>query len=307
VGPSVKSLVNFPTVARHDERKARLDADAGDAVLAQQKDVMAAVQRLRKKAYDTGNLKSSKELTVKVDTAYQVAQPSGEGAPTPAPPQEAQQPQQVIVIQSTNPQVVYVPAYNPTVVYGAWAYPAYPPYPVYPAYYAPGAALFSFGVGVAVGAAWGYAWGGCGWGRGDIDVDVNRNTNINNNINRSNYQNKVTGGERGQGQGQWKHNPESRKGVAYRDQNTANKFNKGHPRAQARETHTVAVRTQQVQAAVRMRDAVADRRLAPWIAVRGQEETVADRRQAPWIVVRGSRRGTAGLGPAQGHQCVQWL
>jgi len=238
--PSVKSLVNFPTVLDMMNEKLDWTQTLGDAVLAQQKDVMAAVQRLRKKAYDTGNLKSSKELTVKVDTAYQVAQPSGQGAPAPSapPPQEAQQPQQVIVIQSTSPQTVYVPAYNPTVVYGVWAYPAYPPYPVYPAYYAPGAAAFTFAAGVAVGAAWGYAWGGANWHGGDVDIDVNRNTNINNNIDRSKYQNNVTRGEGGQGKGQWQHNPESRKGVAYRDQNTANKYNKGQsPSAGTRDSY----------------------------------------------------------------------
>ena len=124
--PSVKSLVNFPTVLDMMNEKLDWTQKLGDAFLAQQKDVMATVQGLRKKAYDAGNLKSSKELTVKVDTAYQAAQPSGAGAPAPGapPPQEAQQPQQVIVIQSTSPQTVYVPAYNPTVVYGAWWYPA---------------------------------------------------------------------------------------------------------------------------------------------------------------------------------------
>ena len=67
--------------------------------------------------------------------------------------------------------MIYVPAYNPTVVYGTWPYPAYPPYPYYP----PGYALRgAFGVGVACGVAWGYAWGNCNWGHGDVDIDVNR-------------------------------------------------------------------------------------------------------------------------------------
>ena len=77
---------------------------------------------------------------------------------------------------------------NPTVVYGAWPYPAYPPYPWYPPGYVATAA-FSFAAGVAVGAAWGYAWGGCNWRGGNVDVDINRNVNINNtHINRQNYQ-----------------------------------------------------------------------------------------------------------------------
>ncbi len=223
--PSVKSMVNFPSVLDMMNEKLDWTQKLGDAVLASEKDAMDSVQRLRKKAYDAGNLKSSKEQVVKVDTAYQAAQPSGAGAPA-QPPQPAQQPQQqIIVIEPANPQVVYVPQYNPTVVYGTWAYPAYPPAPVYPYGYTPGAALFSFGMGVAVGAAWGYAWGGCNWGHGDVDVNVWRNQNINNNINRNNYANKVTNGERGQGQ--WQHNPEHRKGVSYRDQNTAQKYNRG--------------------------------------------------------------------------------
>jgi hypothetical protein len=73
----------------------------GDAFLAQQKDVMNAVQKLRAKAQAQGNLKTTKEQKVVVQ-------------------------EQAIVIQPANPQVIYVPAYNPTIIYGAWLYPAYP-------------------------------------------------------------------------------------------------------------------------------------------------------------------------------------
>jgi hypothetical protein len=208
--PSVKSLVNFPQVLAMMSEKIDWTQKLGDAFLAQQKDVMGAVQQLRSKAQASGNLKTTKEQVVKVE-------------------------QETIIIESASPQVVYVPTYNPTVVYGAWPYPAYPPYPVYPPGYVPGAGLFAFGAGVAVGAAWGYAWGHANWRGGDVDVDVNRNTNINNNIDRSKYQNKVTSGQGGQGQ--WKHNPESRKGVSYRDQGTAEKFGKGGPKdAQSRDS-----------------------------------------------------------------------
>ena len=82
-----------------------------------------------------------------------------------------QQPASVITIEPANPQVIYVPSYNPTVVYGAWPYPASPPYYPYPPGYAWGAAALSFGVGMAVGAA---VWGNCNWGGGNVDVDVNR-------------------------------------------------------------------------------------------------------------------------------------
>ena len=209
--PSVKSLVNFPQVLEMMNEKLDWTQKLGDAFLAQQKDVMDTVQKLRQKADAQGNLKSSEEQKVVVEKETKT-----------------------IIIESANPQVVYVPTYNPTVVYGVWPYPAYPPYFYYPPGYAAGAALFSFGVGIAVGAAWGYAWGGCNWHGGDVDIDINRNTNINNNINRGQYKDKVTGGQGGRGE--WKHNPEHRKGVSYRDQGTAQKFDRGASRdAQSRE------------------------------------------------------------------------
>src|SRR4029077_21025699 len=86
----------------------------------------------------------------------------------------------VIVVQPTNPEVVYVPSYNPTVVYPPPVYP-YPPV-YYPPYY-PGAALVSFGVGMAMGAAiWGGSCCGCGWG-GNNTVNINNNNNFNRNTN----------------------------------------------------------------------------------------------------------------------------
>ena len=210
--PSVKSLVNFPQVLDMMNDKLDWTQKLGDAFLAQQKEVMDTVQKLRAKAEAEGNLKTTKEQKVVVEKETQT-----------------------IVIESASPEVVYVPTYNPTVVYGTWPYPAYPPYYYYPPGYAAGAALFSFGVGVAVGAAWGYAWGNCNWRGGDVNVNVNRNTNFNNNIDRSKYQNKVSNREGGRGS--WKHNPEHRKGVSYRDQGTAQKFDRGASRdAKSRES-----------------------------------------------------------------------
>jgi uncharacterized membrane protein YgcG len=183
----------------------------GDAFLAQQKDVMDTVQKLRLKAYGEGNLKSTERQKVTVE-----------------------QETKTIIVEPEDPQVVYVPAYDPTVVYGPWWYPAYPPYYYYPPWYVPGVAMVSFGVGFAVGAAWGYAWGHCDWGHGDVNVDINRNTNINNSIDRSKYQNKVTSGQGGQGE--WKHDTEHRRGTGYRDQATGQKFDRGVSRdAQSRD------------------------------------------------------------------------
>jgi hypothetical protein len=210
--PSVKSLVNFPQVLDMMNENLDRTQKLGDAFLAQQKDVMDTVQKLRAKAEEQGNLKTTEEQKVVVEKETKT-----------------------IIIESTSPEVVYVPTYNPTVVYGPWWYPSYPPYYYYPPGYVAGAALFSFGVGVAIGAAWGYAWGGCNWRRGDVNIDINRNTNINNNIDRSKHQNKVTSGQGGRGE--WKHNPEHRKGVSYRDQGTAQKFDRGASRdAKSRES-----------------------------------------------------------------------
>src|SRR5262245_49439510 len=172
--PSVKSLVNFPQVLDMMDQKLDLTQRLGDAFLAQQKDVLDAIQRLRAKAQAQGNLKTTKEQRVIVE------QPPVQTTVVEQPAAQTT----IIKIEPANPQVVYVPTYNPTVVYGAWPYPAYPPYSYYPPGYAAATAAFSFTAGVALGAAWGYAWGGCNWGRGDVDINVNRNTNFNTNINR---------------------------------------------------------------------------------------------------------------------------
>ncbi len=200
--PSVKSLVNFPQVLNMMSEKLDWTEQLGDAFIGQQKEVMDNVQKLRAKADAEGNLKTTKEQKVIVEKETQT-----------------------IIIEPADPQVVYVPAYNPTVVYGVWPYPAYPPYPVYPPGYVAGAAAFSFAAGVAVGAAWGYAWGNCNWHGGTVNYNYNQNININNNIDRDKYKRD---GNKGQGdRGNWQHDPGHRKGVSYRDQATAQKFNKG--------------------------------------------------------------------------------
>src|SRR5262249_16616531 len=150
--------------------------------LDDQKKVLDSIQSLRAKAQSAGHLESNQEQKVIVE-------------------------EKVIKIEPANPQVVYVPSYNPTVVYGACPYPAYPPYSYYPAGYVAGS-MMAFGAGVAMGAAWGYAWGNTNWHGGDVDVDVNRNTNINNNINRDQAKQQLQ--QRGQanqsGQGKFQHN-----------------------------------------------------------------------------------------------------
>src|SRR5436190_241292 len=147
--PSVKSLIGFPQILAMMSEKLDWTVKLGDAFLADQKVMMEAVQRLRNKAYAQGNLQNSDQQKVTVQPTTNPSAPSGT---------------QVIVVESAQPSVVYVPTYNPAVVYGSWPYPAYPPAYYYPPGYVAGTALVSFGVGMAVGAAWGHAWGGCNWG-----------------------------------------------------------------------------------------------------------------------------------------------
>ena len=211
---SVKALVSFPQVLEMMDSQLEWMQKLGDAVLAQQKETMDAIQRLRAKAQTAGNLKSTEQQKVILE---QVESP---------PPQQT-----VIKIEPASPDVIYVPTYNPEVVYGAWPYPAYPPYYYYPAYYPYGyfaaSAAVAFGVGMLVGGA---IWGGITWGGGSIDIDVNRQNNFNRNVNRGDRVNPL-GGDRGGGargdRASWQHRPEHRKGVQYRDAATQQRFNRG--------------------------------------------------------------------------------
>src|SRR5271155_3801158 len=211
--PSIQGLVAMPDLVKRLANDIQWTTDLGNAFLAQQSDLMDAVQRMRKKAQDSGNLKSTEQQKVEVKVVES---------------------KQVVVIQQANPEVVYVPSYNPTVVYGAPVYPYPPIYYPPPGYYAAGMAI-SFGVGVAMGAMWGGGWGyGCGWGgHNDITINNNNNFNRNTNINGGN-RNNINGGNRGnrpsqlpaggRGNGNWQHNPQHRGGAPYGDRNTANRF-----------------------------------------------------------------------------------
>lgn len=203
---SVKSLVAFPQVLQPMNDKLDWTQKLGDAFLAQEKDVLAAVQRLRARAQDSGNLKSNEQQKVIVE----------------APP--AQGAQTIVRIEPANPEVIYVPAYNPTVVYGAWSYPAYPPYywPPSPAYYPGGALMTGFAWGVGLAAA-GAIFSDCNWGGGDVNIDVDKVRNVDRNFDRS----KVEGGK-------WQHDSSHRQGVAYRDNATREKFANNVPGAEGR-------------------------------------------------------------------------
>ena len=194
---SVKSLVAFPQVLSMMNSQLDWTQKIGDAMLAQQQDVAASVQRLRAKAAAAGNLKTSTQQKVTS---------TGSGG------------EQTIVIEPANPQLIYVPYYNPTWAYGPWPYPAYPPYyyPPPPAYNY-GAALatgFMFGVGVAAAGAMFGSWNwNHGSGYGNVNVNVNNATNIDRNFNASHYPN-----------GNWQHDPAHRDGVPYRDAGTADRY-----------------------------------------------------------------------------------
>ena len=197
--PSVQSLAVTPDVVQRLAGNIQWTTDLGNVFLAQQSDVMEAVQRMRAKAQGTGNLKTSAQQTVETKTV--------EGG------------KQVIVVEPSQSDVVYVPSYDSTVVYGPPP-PAYPYYPyTYPGYY-PGMGLAWGAAGFALGAWAGGAWGNCNWNNGDININNKNNFNKNNinNINR---------GQAGRGQaggGNWQHNPQHRGNAPYGDRGTAGKF-----------------------------------------------------------------------------------
>ena len=158
---AVKSLLNYPDVVKMMSGDLDWTSALGEAVVADQGEVLEAIQSFRRKAQAAGNLKSDDKQVVQVE-------------------------QEIINIVPADPQVIYVPQYNPTTIVVAGGYPwgYYPtPYPSYYYPYPPGAALAA---GVIWGAAIGAAWGGNHYGCcGDANINVNRNTNINTgNINR---------------------------------------------------------------------------------------------------------------------------
>ncbi len=195
--PSVKSLVAFPEALKMLDGNLDWAQDLGNAVLAQQEDVMAAVQRMRAKAQSAGNLETTSQQKVVVE-------------------------KETIIIQPAAPERVYVPVYSPVTVYGAaWA-PVrwYYPWHAYPASYwywgYPVARTMSFSAGFVTGAL---LFGGCNWNnhsfycrsagyghawyRGNTNVNVNVHGNVN-----------------------WNHNPSHRHGVSYSNTTVNNRYGK---------------------------------------------------------------------------------
>src|SRR5215471_9144542 len=189
---SLKSLVATPSVLTMMSTKLDWTQKLGDAVLAQQPDVMDAIQRLRSKAQANNKLTSTKEQKVTV---------------------RQEQNNQVIAIESTSPDTVYVPYYDPAVVYGGWPYPDYPPYYYYPpGYYAGGllATGLAFGAGYALGRWGANYWGGSiNWSGGGNNIQINRGARVEH----------------------WKHNPQHRQGVRDKNASVQQKFGNKNLRA----------------------------------------------------------------------------
>ncbi|MGE8637486.1 MAG: DUF3300 domain-containing protein [Achromobacter sp.] len=196
--PSVKSLVAFPSVMDLMGRQPAWVKSVGDAFLAQPDTVMDSVQRLRAQARQAGNLKSTPQQKV-------TSSDTGGG-------------KTVVVIEPADPQVIYVPSYNPTVVYGTWPYPAQPP-----AYYPPPpgsvfATSLVAGIGFGLGvAAVDSVWGGFNWGHHDVNINVNRYNNIN--VNQ-----RISATSVNSNHAAWHHNPANRGNAPYADSASRQRF-----------------------------------------------------------------------------------
>src|SRR3981189_2240134 len=163
--PSVKALTQFPSVLENMDKNLSWTSDLGDAYANQQQDVTDAVQTMRQQAHKAGHLDSNEQEKV-----------TTEG--------------NTIVIQPANPDVVYVPAYDPWLVYGE-PIVAYPGWVPVPGIFYGGPSIY-FGSGFGIGFFGGFGWG---WHHWDYDwhrraAIYNHNTYISHSrtiINRNNF------------------------------------------------------------------------------------------------------------------------
>lgn len=179
--PSVKSMVAFPQILQMMDEKLDWTDKLGDAFLAQSSQVMDTVQALRQRAYAAGNLKSTDNYRV-------------------------EQRDRIIVVESPRPEVVYVPYYDPYVVYGTWRWAAYPPvrWAPWPGYVHAGFVGFRWSVGISIGPR--FFFGAFDWPHRHVAVvnvntfyyprPVHRTVVVHNTV--------------------WRHNPHHRHGVPYR-------------------------------------------------------------------------------------------
>ena len=246
---SVKSLVAFPQLMALMGENPQWVQNLGDAFLAQPQDVMDSVQRLRQLAQQTGSLKSSTEQ--KIITTTKKVVPVNQPANAPATqsntvstssPVVAEPAPTVITIEPANPDVVYIPNYNPNVVYGSWANNAYPPVYLPPPAGEPFVDSFVRGFGYSMGVATTYAlFSSIDWDDDDHDHhhhddddyhhhdgghrDGNdwQHNGDNINIDVNNF-NRITGEHLTDKNMAWRHNPNYRNGVTYHDQDMAKRF-----------------------------------------------------------------------------------
>lgn len=232
--PSVKSLVAFPQLMSLMGENPPWVQNLGDAFLAQPKDVMDSVQRLRLLAQQTGALQSTpqqKVTTVTKTEPTKVSASSTTSISTSAPAPT------VIKIESADPQVVYVPTYNPSTVYGTWPNTSYPPVYLPPP---PGEQFTDSlvkGLGFSLGVATTYAlFSNIDWDDDDHgdhhhhDDDhhggYSRNGDNNININVDNF-NKISGEHLDANRG-WQHNPAYRGGVPYATSQLNNRYSQNN-------------------------------------------------------------------------------
>ena len=211
--PSVQALVAFPDVLTLLTRDVRWTTDLGNAFLAQQQDVMAAIQRMRARAQANGRLASTPQDVVT---------------------NQMQNGQNAVVIEPSNPDYIDVPEYNPEYVWGPPAYGYYPPLDYPPVAYgygfAPGIYVAGFFPGWGIGfGGWGLGWGwGCSWWGGGLFL----NARFFNHWGYHPYWGPRFAGGFGAGRFGWQHDPFHRAGIAYPNRGVAARFNSS-PRFQA--------------------------------------------------------------------------
>lgn len=230
--PSVKSLVAFPALLSLMGENPQWVQDLGNAFLAQPQDVMDEVQKLRNIAQQTGTLKSSPQQ--KVTTTQVAAPPPASGTTTTTTTTTTPAPTtQVIKIESADPNVVYVPTYNPNTVYGTWPNTSYPPVylPPTPGQQFTNSFVNGFGYSLGVATTWAL-FSSIDWGHDDYyhhhDDDWDHggwhgggNNNININVNNFNH---ITGQHLTGNNVNWQHNPTFRSNVPYPNNNVAQRF-----------------------------------------------------------------------------------
>jgi hypothetical protein len=211
--PSVKAMVQIPSVLQMLSDKLEWTQKLGDAFLAQQPQVMATIQSLRKKALDAGNLKDSEQQKIISENAANT---------------------QVIRIEQTRADTVYVPVYNTAWVYGAWGYPGYPPYTYYPWGYYPYYPYSGFYYGAGYGLAAGMVVA-ANWPRAELYTNQNYQRLAANSSAKGQAGTATPQTQSQNGQRTWQHNPEHRQSVPYADRATQSKYDRAAPTASTRQ------------------------------------------------------------------------